>query len=94
MARRFAAAVGGVVDLELPAEDDPVEQGRMCAVVRAEDGVEHYLNAPLSGRVVEVNIGLEGDPEMAVRDPEGAGWLVRIEPGDEERELRNLVRRS
>jgi CheY-like chemotaxis protein/glycine cleavage system H lipoate-binding protein len=92
MAQRFASATGGVVDLELPAEDDLVEQGRMCVVIRAEDGVEHYLNAPLSGRVLEVNERLESDPELAIRDPHGEGWLLRIEPQDEERELGNLVR--
>ncbi len=93
MAPRFAVAIGGIVDLELPVEDDLVEQGRMCVVVRAEDGVEHYLNAPLSGRVLEVNIKLEVDPELAIRDPQGEGWLLRIEPQDGT-ELENLVRLS
>jgi glycine cleavage system H protein len=94
MAQRFAVAIGGVVDLELPVEDDLVEQGRMCVVVRAEDGVEHYLNAPLSGRIVEVNLKLENDPELAIREPHAEGWLIRIEPQDEETELENLVRLS
>ena len=94
MAQRFAVAIGGVVDLELPDEDGLVEQGRMCVVVRADDGVEHYLNAPLSGRILEVNVKLESDPELAIREPLGEGWLIRIEPQDEETELENLVRLS
>lgn len=94
MAQAFAAAVGEIVDLELPAEDALVEQGRMCVVVRAEDGVEHYVNAPLTGRILEVNRMLEDDAELALRDPEGDGWLLRLEPHDLETELRNLVEKE
>jgi DNA-binding response OmpR family regulator len=91
MAPEFASTVGEVVDLELPDEDALIEQGRYCVVVRAEDGVEHYLHAPLSGRVVEVNRELQEDPELAVRDPGGEGWLLRVEPQDPDREIENLV---
>lgn len=94
MAHAFAVAVGEIVDLELPAEDAFVEQGRMCVVLRAEDGVEHYLNAPLSGRILEVNRVLEEDAELALRDPEGDGWLLRLEPKNLEPELRNLVEKQ
>ncbi len=91
MAPEFASTVGEVVDLELPGEDTLIEQGRYCVVVRAEDGVEHYLHAPLSGRVVEVNREVQEDPELAVRDPGGDGWLLRLEPQDADREIENLV---
>jgi DNA-binding response OmpR family regulator len=92
MARAFANEVGEVVDLELPAEDDLVEQGRMCVVVRAEDGVEHYILAPMTGRVLEINQMLEEDIELALHDPEGDGWLLRLEPQDPDKEVENLVR--
>jgi glycine cleavage system H lipoate-binding protein/CheY-like chemotaxis protein len=91
MARALASTVGEAVDLELPGEGDLIEQGRMCVVVRAEDGVEHYINAPLSGRVLEVNERLEEDAELALRDPEGEGWLLRLEPQDPEKEIAHLV---
>jgi DNA-binding response OmpR family regulator len=91
MARVLAFTVGEAVDLELPGEGDLIEQGRMCVVVRAEDGVEHYINAPLSGRVLEVNGRLEEDAELALRDPEGDGWFLRLEPRDLEKEIACLV---
>lgn len=91
MALEFAATVGEVIDLELPEEDALLEQGRICIVVRAEDGVEHYMYAPLSGRVVEVNSLVQEDPELVKRDPTGDGWLLRLEPADPEREIENLV---
>jgi YesN/AraC family two-component response regulator len=94
MAHAFAVAVGEIVDLELPAEDALVEQGRMCVVVRAEDGVEHYLNAPLTGRVLEVNRVLDRYAELAVRDPEEDGWLLRLEPQNLETEISNLVEKT
>jgi DNA-binding response OmpR family regulator len=93
MARALASTVGEAVDLELPGEGDLIEQGRMCVVVRADDGVEHYINAPLSGRVLEVNERLEEDAELALRDPEGEGWLLRLEPQDPEKEIAHLVER-
>lgn len=94
MARAFASLVGEVVDLELPGEGDLIEQGRMCVVVRAEDGVEHYLNAPLSGRVLEVNGRFEEGAELALRDPEGEGWLIRLEPKNPAKEIAHLVEKQ
>jgi CheY-like chemotaxis protein/glycine cleavage system H lipoate-binding protein len=92
MARAFASTVGEVCDLELPAEDEFLQQGRMCVVVRAEDGVEHYLHSPLSGRVLETNPMLVEDAELAVRDPEGNGWLLRMDPQDPDSEIENLTK--
>ena len=93
MTRALSSTVGEAVDLELPGEGDLIAQGRMCVVVRAEDGVEHYINAPLSGRVLEVNERLEEDAELAQRDPEGEGWLLRLEPKNPEKEVAHLVER-
>jgi glycine cleavage system H lipoate-binding protein len=94
MAHAFASGVGEVADIELPAEDQLLEQGRMCVVVRAEDGVEHYLQSPFSGRVLEVNRMASEEPELAVRDPEKSGWLLRLEPQAVEKELPNLVEKG
>ena len=37
---------------------------------------------PISGKVVEVNAGLEDAPETLNTDPTGEGWLVKIEVAD------------
>lgn len=94
MALAFASTVGEVADIELPAEDQLLEQGRMCVVVRAEDGVEHYLRSPFSGRVLEINRMASEEPELVVRDPEKSGWLIRLEPHAVEKELPNLVEKA
>lgn len=91
MARGFAQSIGEVAQLRLPDADTIVEQGRDCLTVVATDGIEHSLHAPMSGRVLDDNGRLADDPGLSSRDPEGEGWLIRIEPSDPERELQNLA---
>ncbi len=88
---KFAAAVGEIVSLEVPAAGDLVEQGRACALIRASDAVEHSFYCPLSGRVLEVNQTVLGDPRLVESNPEDAGWLFRLAPLHAEREIPNLV---
>jgi len=38
------------------------------------------VHAPVSGRIVEVNAGLNGSPETINQSPYEAGWLAVIEP--------------
>jgi CheY-like chemotaxis protein/glycine cleavage system H lipoate-binding protein len=92
VASAFAAAVGEVAGLELPAAGELLEQGRACALIRASDSVEHSLYSPLSGRVAEVNTALAGKPRLLNESPEEAGWLFRLLPTDTETETPNLVR--
>ncbi len=93
MARIFASTIGAIMELKLPAQGDRLEQGRICVAARAADGVVHHLYSPFSGRVVEINGMVLKDPGLAFRDPEGAGWLVKIALDDPEKELQNLISR-
>ena len=34
---------------------------------------------PVSGKVIEVNADLEGEPEAVNSDPYGKGWMVKVE---------------
>jgi len=38
--------------------------------------------APLSGEIVEVNIGLADKPESINDDPYGDGWMVKVKLSD------------
>jgi glycine cleavage system H protein len=40
------------------------------------------LIAPISGKVVEVNGGLDEYPEWVNEDPYGRGWIIAIAPED------------
>jgi CheY-like chemotaxis protein/glycine cleavage system H lipoate-binding protein len=91
MTREFAAGVGEVVGVQLPGAQDLLEQGRVCVLVRAADGIEHSVHAPLSGHVVAINHAVAEDPGLACREPEDTGWLVRIVPHKLNQELGNLM---
>jgi glycine cleavage system H protein len=40
--------------------------------------------APVSGTVLEVNTELEDEPEKLNADPYGDGWIVRMQPNDDD----------
>lgn len=90
IARAFARLVGEVVGLQLPAKDELLQQGRVCAVIHASDAVQHSLYSPLSGRVVEINETVLEEPSLAARDPEHQGWLLRLAPLELDKEIPNL----
>ena len=49
------------------------------------DGTTFGIWAPVGGAVLAVNPKLADDPGLLARDPEGAGWLLRLAPRDWER---------
>jgi CheY-like chemotaxis protein/glycine cleavage system H lipoate-binding protein len=87
----FAVTVGEVEQVELPAVGDYVEQGSVCLRLLTKDGRSHTVWCPVSGSVLEVNAYLPGDPSLSVREPFGAGWLIRLAPRNLEEDLRGLV---
>ena len=34
---------------------------------------------PVSGKITELNKGLESNPESVNKDPYGSGWMARVE---------------
>ena len=73
----------------LPAFNEEILQGRICARIVTSKELVHTVWAPLSGRVVDAKSALtlrnHRDAEMTART-----WLVRIVPTDLEGELSNL----
>ncbi|MBI5383426.1 MAG: glycine cleavage system protein GcvH [Verrucomicrobia bacterium] len=70
--------LGDIVFVELPEEGSAVVQdGRLGVVESVKAASDIY--APLSGRVVGRNTGLEAKPETINKDPYGKGWIARIE---------------
>jgi CheY-like chemotaxis protein/glycine cleavage system H lipoate-binding protein len=86
----FALTVGDIDEIELPAAGDYVEQGSVCLRILTSDGKTHTLWSALSGSILEVNPALETDPSVAVREPYKEGWLLRLDPGNLEDELKGL----
>ena len=81
-------ALGDLVFVELPAEGDELSQGDPCAVVESVKAASD-IYTPVSGRVIEVNEDLDGDPAIINTDPYDDGWLFKLELFDTE-ELEGL----
>ncbi|MEE8334926.1 MAG: glycine cleavage system protein GcvH [Candidatus Neomarinimicrobiota bacterium] len=70
--------LGDIIFVELPdagrvlVKEDPF--GTIEAVKTVAD-----LNAPLSGKVLELNENLEDDPGLVNSDAFALGWLIKIE---------------
>ena len=73
-------ALGNVVYVDMPEGDDEFEIeegfGAVESVKAASD-----LNAPVSGKVLEVNEALEDEPELLNKDA-FANWIIKVELTD------------
>jgi glycine cleavage system H protein len=62
----------------MPKVGEAVIADKVCGEVESTKSVSEIF-APVSGKVVTVNSGLDKAPELINSDPYGAGWLVEIE---------------
>ncbi|MBI2059034.1 MAG: glycine cleavage system protein GcvH [Nitrospirae bacterium] len=85
-------ALGDIVYVELPEEGEEVLKGESFGFVESVKSVSD-LYAPVSGKVVEVNLDVKETPDLLNQDPYGDGWLIKISLGDaaELDELMNSV---
>lgn len=73
--------LGDVVYVELPGVGDELKAGQEMAIVESVKSTSD-IYAPVSGKVVESNEGLEDTPEKINESPYKDGWLVKIEVSD------------
>ena len=86
----FQKEAGDIVFVDLPEEEDDVEQGEVCGKIQSRKWIGK-LCAPVSGEIVEINEELEDDTSLINQDPYGKGWVLVIEATDLENELSNLM---
>ena len=72
--------LGNVVYVDMPEVDDEIEAGEEFGAVESVKAASD-LNAPVSGKVVEVNDKLEDTPELLNQDAY-ANWIVKVELSD------------
>jgi glycine cleavage system H protein len=82
--------LGEIVYLDLPEEGSKYSQGETFGVIESVKAASD-LYSPVSGTVIEVNMGLLEDMSQINDDPMNTGWLIRIEM-ETEKELANLIR--
>jgi len=73
--------LGEVVYVELPQVGKKVEQGQEMAVLESTKAASD-LYSPCSGTIVEVNQRLKEEPSLINSDPQGAGWILKIQLSD------------
>ncbi|MFB6081500.1 MAG: glycine cleavage system protein GcvH [Halanaeroarchaeum sp.] len=81
--------LGDIVFVELPDEGDDIAAGEAFGVVESIKAVSD-IYAPVSGGVVAVNETVFDEPELLNDDPYGEGWLLAVDPVDED-ELSGLL---
>ncbi len=69
--------LGDIVYVEIETEGESLSSGDVFGTVEAVKTVSD-LFMPVSGEVIEVNEGLESNPESVNADPYGEGWMVKI----------------
>ena len=82
--------VGQILTVEWFILHDQIQQGGRLVELAAADHLRHPVWSALSGRVIERNPQVEGDPSLLNRDPWRRGWLVRILPDNLKNESANL----
>lgn len=70
--------LGDIVFVELPEIGKELRKGEvLCTVESVKSASDVY--APVSGKVVEVNVDLDSQPEKINKDAEGEGWIAKME---------------
>lgn len=76
--------LGDVVYIDIPDDSAELGVGDSFGTIEAVKTVAD-MYSPISGKIVEVNEGLNDNPEVVNSDPYGEGWIIKIEmakPGD------------
>ena len=74
-------ALGDIVSIELPEKGKRFNKGESLVVVDSMKASSDVY-APLSGEVVEVNEGLNENPQWINESPEEKGWVVKLKVKD------------
>ncbi|MBN1551719.1 glycine cleavage system protein GcvH [bacterium] len=89
MTEFYSRMAGDTTYVDLPEEDDDIEQGDTAGKIQSSKWVGKLV-APISGTIVEINENLEDDFMLLNTDPYGDGWIMRIEPSNLDEDLANL----
>jgi len=75
-------SLGELVLFDAPEAGATIAKDASYAEVESVKAVSDVV-APLSGEIIEVNLGLGDTPENINNDPYGDGWMVKVKLSDE-----------
>ena|ERR1035437_2729076 len=70
--------LGDIVYVEIETEGEELAHEEIFGTVEAVKTVSD-LFMPVAGKVLEVNPGLQTNPEAVNKDPYGQGWMIKVE---------------
>ena len=73
-------ALGNIVYVDMPEEDDEVVQGEDFGAVESVKAASDLIS-PVSGSVIEVNEALVDNPELINEDAFG-NWIIKVRLSD------------
>jgi glycine cleavage system H protein len=74
-------ALGDLISVDLPELGRRVVETEPYAVVESVKTASD-IHSPIAGVVTAVNTQLADSPDLINTDPYGAGWIVRMRPGE------------
>ncbi len=82
--------LGDIIYIEFPKVGENFRSGEVFGEVEAVKTVSE-LYSPLSGKIIELNLKLEQNPDLVNDHPYGSGWIIKISPtnADEKNKLMN-----
>lgn len=81
--------LGDIVYIELPEAGIEVDANAIIGEIESTKTTS-AIEAPVSGKIVEINDGIEDMPEVINEDPYGRGWISVIDMSHPE-ELNDLM---
>jgi glycine cleavage system H protein len=73
--------LGDIVYVEIETVGETLDREVVFGTVEAVKTVSD-LFMPVSGEVLELNAGIETNPESVNKDPYGAGWMIKVKMTD------------
>ena len=70
--------LGDIVFVDIPTLDEELAAGDVFGSIEAVKTVSDAFT-PVSGKVLEMNEALDGDPALVNKDAYGEGWMIKIE---------------
>ena len=82
--------IGKIESIALPQRGRWVRQGQKIWTI-FRDGKSVDMVSPIEGTISDVNEAVAKDPNLALKDPFGEGWLVTVQAPDSKINFRNLL---
>lgn len=70
--------LGDIVYVDITTEGETLAHEEIFGTVEAVKTVSD-LFMPVSGKIVELNKGLDANPDAVNKDPYGNGWMIKVE---------------